>query len=36
VDFKNIGVIERDMNDLVQDRDYWRNLASAAVNLLVS
>ena len=35
-DLKEIGVSARNWVDLAQDRDYWRALVNAALNLLVS
>ena len=33
MDLKEIGVNMRNLIDLTQDRDYWRILANAALNL---
>ena len=35
MDLKEIGVNKRNWVDLAQDRDYWRALVNAALNLLV-
>ena len=35
MDLKEIGINTRNWVDLTQDRDYWRALVNAALNLLV-
>ena len=35
MDLKKIGINTRNWVDLAQDRDYWRALVNAAVNLWV-
>ena len=35
VDFREVGINMRDWVDLAQDRDYWRALVNAALNLRV-
>ena len=35
MDIKEIGINTRDWVDLAQDRDYWRALVNAALNLWV-
>ena len=35
MDLEEIGINTRDWLDLVQDRDYWRALMNAALNLRV-
>ena len=35
MDLKEIGVSTRDWTDSVQDKDYWRVLVNAAVNIRV-
>ena len=36
MDLKELGVNTRNWVDLAHDSDYWRALANAALNLLVS
>jgi hypothetical protein len=36
MDLKEIGINTRNWIDLAQDRDYWRALVNAALNLRVS
>jgi hypothetical protein len=36
IDLKEIGINTRNWVDTVQDRDYWRELVNAALNLRVS
>jgi hypothetical protein len=36
MDLKEIGIDTRNWVDSAQDRDYWRALANAALNLWVS
>ena len=35
IDFKEIGINKRNLVDSFQDRDYWRVLVNAALNLRV-
>ena len=35
IDLKEIGIDTRNWVDLVQNRDYWRTLVNAALNLRV-
>ena len=35
MDLKEIGINTRNWVDLVQDRDYWRSLVNAALNLRI-
>ena len=35
MDLKEIGIIKRNWVDLAQDREYWRALVNAALNLRV-
>jgi hypothetical protein len=35
MDFKEIDINARNFIDSAQDRDYWRALANAALNLLL-
>ena len=35
MDLKEMGINKRDWVDLAQDRNYWRALANAALNLRV-
>ena len=36
MDLKEIGIIRRNWVDLTKDRDYWRGLANAALDVRVS
>ena len=35
MDLKEIGIITRNWIDSAQDRDYWRDLVNAALNILI-
>ena len=35
IDLKEIGVLRRTVIDSAQDRDYWRTLVNAALNLRI-
>ena len=35
IDLKEVGIITRNWVDLAQDRDYWRDIVNAALNLQI-